>query len=348
MVLALGLAPFSPAPAVAAEPTEADRMVRALDDIDDMLRALEDELVVRQKELQRAQAALRAAEIELVLETERALAKKAELEGNMKALYRFGQAGYVAMVFTSLSLVDTLKRGDYLEKLMAYNRAQLEAYVRKVGELEQRREDLEKRRKRAVEDEAYVRSKIRAAVEKRAERLAIIARVRKDPQLQAVMARESARRTQKFEEALGAAAASEVGTGAFAAKKGTLPWPANGIVEAGFGVGDDEIFGVKRLHKGWDIRARFLSEVRAIADGRVVHVGWMRGYGNVLVLDHGDGYLTINAHLARAEKAVGDEVKAGEVVAYVGDTASNKGPFLYFEIRRRGKPLDPAEWLERK
>ena len=348
VVLFVGIAPlFS---ASAAEPAEADRMVNALDDIDEKLRLLEDELVTRQKELTRVRAMLTAAELELSLETDRAIAKKTELEKNMKALYAFGQAGYVSMVFSSTSLVDTLKRGDYLGRLIAYNRGQLEAYVRKVGELEARRVDLEKKRRRAVDEEAAVRAKIRGAFERRSERMAIIARIKKDPQLQAVMARESLKQTRRLDETVTAAAdaARAAPAGGFAGKKGTLRWPARGVVEAGFGMEEDEVYGAKRQRKGWDIRARFLSEVVAIADGSAAHVGWMRGYGNVLVIDHGDGFLTINAHLARAEKAVGDRVTAGEVVGFVGDTASNKGPFLYFEIRHKGKPLDPAEWLERK
>ena len=82
--------------------------------------------------------------------------------------------------------------------------------------------------------------------------------------------------------------------------------------------------------------------------GRVVHSGWFKGYGNLVIVDHGEGYYTLMAHLATLAKAEGDEVRAGEPVGTLGETGSLKGPYLYFELRQGTRPLDPLRWLTRK
>jgi septal ring factor EnvC (AmiA/AmiB activator) len=82
-----------------------------------------------------------------------------------------------------------------------------------------------------------------------------------------------------------------------------------------------------------------------VAPGRVVHAGWFKGYGNLIIVDHGGGYHTLVAHLATMRTAMGEDVEAGEVLGTVGDSGSLKGPYLYFELREKGKPVDPRPWL---
>jgi septal ring factor EnvC (AmiA/AmiB activator) len=112
-----------------------------------------------------------------------------------------------------------------------------------------------------------------------------------------------------------------------------------------FGPREHPRFRTVTVSNGIEIRAPVGSDVRAVYDGRVVYVGWFRGYGKMLILDHGDQFYTLYAHASELYKAVGEVVRQGEVVAAAGDTGALDGPGLYFEIRQGGKPLDPAEWL---
>jgi septal ring factor EnvC (AmiA/AmiB activator) len=84
-----------------------------------------------------------------------------------------------------------------------------------------------------------------------------------------------------------------------------------------------------------------------VAPGRVVHAGWFKGYGNLVIVDHGEGYHTLVAHLASMQTAMGEEVDAGDALGTVGDSGSLKGAYLYFEIREKGRPVDPRPWLGR-
>jgi hypothetical protein len=94
-----------------------------------------------------------------------------------------------------------------------------------------------------------------------------------------------------------------------------------------------------------DIEAPAGAAVRAVAPGRVVHAGWFKGYGNIVIVDHGEGYHTLVAHLASMRTAMGEDVPAGAVLGTVGDTGSLKGAYLYFELREKGRPVDPRPWL---
>jgi len=118
-----------------------------------------------------------------------------------------------------------------------------------------------------------------------------------------------------------------------------------GTLEVGFGKVVNPKFNTVTVQKGWDIRAEEGSGVRAIAQGQVVYAGWLRGYGNVLIIDHGGGFHSLVAHLASLSRAVGEAVKAEEVVGTVGDSGSLKGAYLYFEIRQDGEAIDPAVWI---
>ncbi len=96
---------------------------------------------------------------------------------------------------------------------------------------------------------------------------------------------------------------------------------------------------------GITVRAPYGAPIRAVADGHVLYAGWFRGYGRILIVDHGDGYYTLVAHASEILRRVGDPVHGGEEIARVGDSGSLEGPIVYFEIRREGRPLDPKEWI---
>ena len=132
------------------------------------------------------------------------------------------------------------------------------------------------------------------------------------------------------------------GSGAFAAKKGHMHWPVKGKLLNRFGSAKN---GSAKI--AWDgvmIKAPRGSEIQSIYPGTVVFSDWFQGYGWLLIIDHGSGFMSLYAHAEGLNKSVGDVVKAGEIVALVGDSGGVAQPSLYFEIRRQGAPVDPAVW----
>jgi septal ring factor EnvC (AmiA/AmiB activator) len=128
---------------------------------------------------------------------------------------------------------------------------------------------------------------------------------------------------------------------AFAALKGKLKWPARGELIGRFGASRAE--GGSQW-KGIFIRASG-GEVHAVAAGRVVYADWLRGFGNLIIIDHGNEYMTVYGNNEALFKTPGAHVRAGETIASVGSSGGSENSGLYFEIRYRGAPQDPAKWV---
>lgn len=132
---------------------------------------------------------------------------------------------------------------------------------------------------------------------------------------------------------------------AFAALKGRLRWPVKGELRARFGSQRAEGGAVWR---GVFIRSSAGQEVRAVASGKVAFADWLRGFGNLIIVDHGNGYMTVYGNNDALFKAPGDPVGVGDVVASVGASGGLEESGLYFEIRYRGQAQDPAKWVATK
>ena len=130
--------------------------------------------------------------------------------------------------------------------------------------------------------------------------------------------------------------------GDFSALKGKLPWPVRGQLK--------QKFGSPRAEGSWDgvlINANEGVEIKAVTRGKVVYAEWLRGYGLLTIIDHGQGYMTLYAFNQSLYKRTGDTVEAGDVIASVGQSGGRSQAGLYFGIRKKGVPIDPLEWCQR-
>ncbi|WP_116367944.1 murein hydrolase activator EnvC family protein [Parahaliea mediterranea] len=123
--------------------------------------------------------------------------------------------------------------------------------------------------------------------------------------------------------------------------RGKMPWPVAGKPSNRFGRARND---GKMTWQGVNIPAAAGAPVRAIHHGRVVYADWFRGSGLLLIIDHGDGYMSLYAHNQSLQREVGEWVQAGSAIGSVGDSGGLDRPALYFEIRHNGKPVDPARW----
>ncbi len=155
-------------------------------------------------------------------------------------------------------------------------------------------------------------------------------------------ATDAPRRTVKSTPGALVSSSGETFGGPFASSRGRLPWPVDGRLLARFGEsrGDD-------ARAKWDgvmISASAGSQVHAVHGGRVVFADWLRGAGLLVILDHGNGFLSLYGHNQTLLKSAGDVVKAGESISTVGSSGGQDTPALYFAIRQQGHPSDPAQW----
>ena len=131
----------------------------------------------------------------------------------------------------------------------------------------------------------------------------------------------------------------------FASLKGKLTLPVKGVVTNQYGTPHPDS---RVLWKGLFLRAASGQPVKAVAAGRVVFADWLRGFGNLLIVDHGKGYMSLYGNNETLYKQVGDTLKGGDTIAAVGNSGGNEDSGLYFELRYKGKPMNPMRWIASK
>ncbi len=144
-----------------------------------------------------------------------------------------------------------------------------------------------------------------------------------------------------------AAAEKNIAQFSFSAHKGLLIIPVKGRILSLFGPYKNRKYNITNFRSGIDIKADKGEPIRSVFQGKVLYSNWFKGYGNMIIIDHGKNYYTIYAHLEETFKSKGDAVETREVIATVGDTGSMEGAKLYFEVRHHGKPENPLVWLKK-
>ena len=297
-----------------------------------------------------AEARLRGAREAEAAAQARMAAGLAELKPRLLARARMGRAGELRLLLEATSLADLVKRRYLLGRILSRDLALLGDAEEALAQRERARSERELEAGRlqelAVEAEDR-RSQAEARREERETLLGALRGARAFHERAAVEAAAQSRKLAAFVATLPPPRTGLSGPGGFVARKGKLPFPVDGQITVGFGKVVNPKFNTVTVQNGVDFDAAAGAPVRAVAAGRVVHAGWFKGYGNLVIVDHGEGYHTLVAHLASMKTAMGEEVDAGDVLGTVGDSGSLKGPYLYFEVREKGRPVDPRPWLGR-
>ncbi len=319
---------------------ELERSDRRLQAAQTRLDEIETERVALHKELAAIEAGLAAATVR----KDEALS---QFRRRVHALARMPAGARLVLLGGSRSLAAYLETTRVLRWVAAHDRTLHDNYL------------AERERLGAIEAAARARKDGLAAVEARArqerdllaaerqERMEMLSRVNGSAELLSRAAREHD--SAQSELALMVRRLKPAGTPSalFSRNRGRLPWPAAGGVAVRFGDRVQHAPGVSTAQQGLDIRAQAGTRVQAVAAGSVAYVGWLRGYGQLVIVDHGEQYHTLVAHLGSASVVVGDPVAAGAALGTVGDSGSLRGALLYFELRRQGVPIDPMPWLRR-
>lgn len=272
--------------------------------------------------------------------------RKAGLVRRLEEVRRVGSVGYLGAVLARPRGEGFLTALRQLSYLAARDR-------RRIGELRARTEDLDRIREDLARTDREL-GRLRADT-RRAEKMHREALADKSRLLESLRAEKAQALELKTEMEEAARSLQEM-VGGLSAVPGIIPhvplrlyqgelsWPVEGKVTQEFGRVESTRFDIP--YPGMDIWAPLDAPVKAVAAGTVVYADWFQGYGRTLCLDHGDGYITVYAHLSDILVRPGKAVARDQLVARVGDTGSLKGPHLYFQLTKDGKPLDPRKWLK--
>jgi murein hydrolase activator len=272
------------------------------------------------------------------------------LSPRLVARYKLGREGYLRFLLGAQSIGDLLRRKRIFDALIASDLDDLTRLRFAEEGARAARDDLS-RAHEELADAARFEAEKRASLEQRArEQRTLLASAQEEKAVheEAIAELEQAERdlTGEIGKLERAPRTAPVLALPFRKLRGKLPFPvAGGRIEAHFGRAVDPRFGTVTVQRGIDVRCPDGTPVHAVAAGTVAHAGWFRGYGNLLIIDHGNGYFSLMAHLATLARAKDDAVRAGEVVGTVGETGSLKGAYLYFELRSGQTALDPERWL---
>jgi len=255
---------------------------------------------------------------------------------------------------------ETLRQLANVEQEITSHQAQLQAQKAGLDERHARLAEARKERQQALaklnRDFATRDQRLKARQQEQAELGRVLKTIEETLARQAREAEEARKRALAAQQAEQARPGSQqpsqpsgplvtsgaVYGGPFASARGKLPWPVDGRLVARYGTprGGD-------ARTKWDgvlIGAPAGSQVRAVHGGRVVFADWLRGAGLLVILDHGNGYLSLYGHNQNLLKSAGDVVKAGDPIATVGSSGGQETSALYFAIRQNGRPSDPAQW----
>ena len=299
------------------------------------------------------------------LESQRAGQEDA-MSQRLRAMYRLQvQGGALPVLLSGDDPVAQAVRFRHLTTLATVDARMIREYRVTSEGLADRKDRLELRRKELSALRTEAEDERAEADREAAKRRAILARVKDERAYHDRMVGELSEATRRLEAFIrdlqekrriakipppsskppkAAPSESTPGVG-LGAMRGRLGWPAEGRVVEEYGPRVNPRFGTKTFRNGIDIDAVEGSSVHAVYPGQVLYTGWFRGYGNLIIVDHGSEYYTLYAHVADMKVSEGDDVKQGQVIGTVGDTGSLQGPRLYFEVRYQGKPQDPAQWL---
>jgi septal ring factor EnvC (AmiA/AmiB activator) len=325
-----------------------------LEKIDREIQAGSKELADQRRKLREAEAALAEIEQTNTVTTQELARLRQYYAARLRALYKMSRTGgYALAVLSSDSFSSAYRRVRYLGIIAERDQRMIREYgaaldrlagrereVRdRTGEILARREAVERKRV-SLESRRMKKGEILGSVK---QEKTVYEATLKDLEESSANLWAMIRLAEQEKKSAKKAAREQV-TG----DRNRLPWPLQGQVLARFGSQKHPQFGTTIFRRGIDIAARVGDEVRAVDGGQVAKADWFKGYGKLVIIDHGGGMYTLYGHLSQLEVNNGDRVERGQVIGLAGDTGSLKGAKLYFEVRRNGAAEDPLLWLAKR
>ena len=276
------------------------------------------------------------------------------LSRRLRNMYKFGAGRELEFMLSPKSFAQLLARWDYLVMVAEQDRILLE-------DVQARKEVVEASKQRLEVNLGEIQTnaqrttaenrRLNALRQNRAGSVRVIQTQRQAYEAAAAELEQTARATQRLlaqlERNRATGRTPQPYTGDFAKGQGQLDWPVRGQIVGRFGKETHPRWGTVTLNNGVDIDVPSGTGVRSVAKGRVDYVSEDFGtYGQMIILNHGDGYYTLYGHLSDILVSVGQEVATGQTIARSGDSGSLKGPILHFEVRKGGTPLNPEGWLQ--
>lgn len=341
---------------------EIERLRKRLDDVRSETRDAEHELEeadlelgIRTNELQLAidmqsQLEQQQREIESQISSIAAnIAREKEfLRKRLAALYRLGELSYIRLLLSIDDRRDPVQAVSMLSFLVSRDARAVSRFQAAREQLRARYTDLADRQQKLAGARRIVEERQRSMAVARAKKERMLASLRSEgSQSEQKLAEleEKAKRLEHLLDVLSRQNGAAVAAIDIRTVQGALGWPVQGKIIERFGKQRNAKFSTVTFNNGLKIAAAPGTEVRSVFAGTVLFSQWFKGYGNLVILDHGNRVFSLYGNLKAPAVAIGDRVNAGQALAGVGESEDAHAGYLYFEMRQNNKPEDPQKWL---
>ena len=346
--------------------TQESNMLVRIDRSQQATEKARQEIAILELQIQRLQNSISILNEEMAKTSDRIDSMVLSLKQRMVEMVKYGTAEELLVVFSAEDAHDVLNSIYLMKRLADYDRLLIE-------QLQSRRYDMEMSKRTIEEHRDRLRERTRTLEEERQRYSASVRQTNaflNDIRNQRAVAERAAREMEEAQAAVGQTimelmrqrrerdeAARRAGRGAgsvdhlagwMQGRGSMFDWPLNGQISSPFGQRMHPVFRTRMFHSGIDIAAPKGTPVRAAAPGEVLFEGWMRGYGQVIIIDHGRNFSTVYAHLSSTQVKEGALVRAGTVIGAVGDTGTTTGYHLHFEVREGSTARNPLDYLRRR
>lgn len=332
-----------------AKTNEASAKVES---VSERLRQIQEELRVATAEYKEVKGQLDSVEdkisdnTELLQKTEADLkVKNKKLQQRVRDIYINGQISYVDVLFGAKDFADLMTRMDVLKRIIKHDYDLIMKVKEEKATVENTRAQLEKDKAEAEVLVADAQAKKIKVEDKESEQQVLLDQAIYDRDTSERMYEEIMAASQEVANMIRRSQMSSAGYSGAPAGAGGMIWPISGPITSEFGWRTHPIFGTARFHSGLDIGGDYGMPIYAAASGTVIYAGWISGYGNAVIIDHGGGVTTLYGHNDSLNVSEGENVAQGQVIAMCGSTGNSTGPHCHFEVRENGEPVSPYGYL---
>ena len=319
---------------------EPQLLLEALQKIDKNLASTEDQLKQVNDERQNVQAELASVAAELAIARIDTIKSQALFQKRLSFISRQPASAKLFLLSDAKSIRDYLQTRRVLHQIATHDLKLHKDYLSKMQKLESLEKKLAKHRQELSGLTKELQTKRQYMAKERRVHFSGLTKSLKATKIKSRELRHLAKLYRRQEP-------DGKQHQRFGYNRKRLPWPTMGEVVVKFGEQIDRQQGAKVKHQGIDIRTAPGSDVFAVANGKVVFANWLRGFGQVVIIEHGDGYHTVMGHLDKIFVPENKDIDGGTKIGEVGNTGSLRGTILYFEIRSQGRPVNPLLWLRK-
>jgi septal ring factor EnvC (AmiA/AmiB activator) len=320
-----------------------------LERLNKILSKRQKELTDYDNRLSSTRSRIRQLENDILLMNGKIDARAAVLGERLRSIYKQRHGGIADILVSAKDNQGLMKRIKYISLIAEYDRKLMSSYMREVKVLNDTMESLDLMQKELELNKRNVKKKTSELRKERRNKDKLLAAIKSERSSYEQMVKEledSSKSLRDMIEKLRRERETVQFKGkGFARLRGRLPWPVYGKVLLPYGKHIDPQFNVTTYRKGIEISADLGSAVLSVAEGKVVFADSFKGYGQLVIVNHGGGYHTLYGNLSEIFHTTGDIIKRRQAVGKVGESGMLSESSLYFEIRYKGKPLDPSYWL---